>query len=173
MAGMFESLGLDITNAPLDIALNLLNIALLYLIVRFLVYKPVKKFLEQRTSRIAAANADASGKASEAEKVKAEYQAYINDAEAEKNKLLSDELKKAKEESDKIITGAKKEAEKLLAASRESAEKERSESLSSMKDEVISLAVSISEKMLEREMTDADNRHIADEFFKAEAVGKK
>ena len=37
---------------PLDIAIHLVNIVIFYLIVKLLVYKPVRKFMDERTARI-------------------------------------------------------------------------------------------------------------------------
>ena len=53
----------DFSNFPIDLILNILNIVILFVIVRFLVYKPVKKFMDARTARVTAAAEDAGAKA--------------------------------------------------------------------------------------------------------------
>ena len=42
----------DFSNIPTDLILNILNIVILFVIVRFIVYKPVKKFIDGRKERV-------------------------------------------------------------------------------------------------------------------------
>ena len=43
---------LDLSNVPFDLIINILNVVVFYLIIRLLVYKPVKKFLSARKEKI-------------------------------------------------------------------------------------------------------------------------
>ena len=60
------------------------------------------------------------------------------------------------------------EAQKLLADARTQAQAAHDEALTGLQDEVAGLAVDIAGKVLERTVTDADTRRLADEFFAAE-----
>ena len=52
--------GLVISDAVKDLIINIINIIILFVIVRSLVYKPVRKFLDARTARIDALQAQAA-----------------------------------------------------------------------------------------------------------------
>ena len=161
--------GLSLSNIPVDLLLNLINIILLFLIVRALVYKPVRKFLDARTERIQGEEKAAAEKLAEAERLKAEYGEMLNQGEAEARRIEEGRAEQASKEAEKIVSEAKKKANALIDEARERAEAEKKEALLSMKNEVAELALRISEKILRREINDSDNRRIAEEFFAADS----
>ncbi|MCR4564291.1 MAG: F0F1 ATP synthase subunit B [Clostridiales bacterium] len=158
--------GLDFSKLPIDLLLNILNVILLFLITRFLVYKPVKKFMQARKDRIDAEKADAEQQMKEAEALKEEYSSLLADADEKARQTVLDGENEAKKRSAEIIGKANDEAERIRKDAEEKAEKEKGEALESMKGEVASLAVSISEKILSREITDKDNERIVESFLK-------
>ena len=158
--------GLDVTKLPIDLLLNILNIILLFLITRFLVYKPVKKFLDERKARINAENEKAQQVTKEAEDIKAEYEKKLADAESQARKVILEGEEKAGKEAVSIIENANKEAEQIKADARLQAQREKQAALDSLQGDVASLAVSISEKILDREVSDKDNEKIVERFLK-------
>lgn len=164
--------GLEISKVLMDLFLNLLNIALLFIIVRILVYKPVKKFLDSRIEKINTAGDEAAAKKAEAEKLKLEYESLLADADLKTREIIIESKKKASEDASVIIAEAKKESEAIFEESKIKIEKEREASLKAMKKEVASLAVDITKKLLAREINDEDNLKIAQDFF-ADNVTKK
>lgn len=164
--------GLEISKVLMDLFLNLLNIALLFIIIRILVYKPVKKFLDQRTDKVNTAGDEAAARKAEAEKLKLEYENLLADIDVKSRQIISESKKKASEEASAIIAEAKKESDVIFEESKIKIEKEREVSLKAMKKEVASLAVDITKKLLAREINEDDNLKIAQDFF-ADNVSKK
>lgn len=164
--------GLDITKVLMDLLLNLLNIALLFIIVRILVYKPVKNFLDARIEKVNNATEKASADKVEAEKLKVEFEKKLAEADAKSRVIIIESKKKASEEAAAIIAEAKKESEAVFDASKTKIDLEREASLKTMKKEVAALAVDITKKLLAREINDSDNLKIAQEFFN-DSVSKK
>lgn len=158
--------GLDVSKLPIDLLLNILNIILLFLITRFLVYKPVKKFMQERRDKLEKEKADAIEQKKEAENLKEEYALKLAQAESDAKKTLLDSESDARQKASQIISDAKQQAEQIKADAVSQAEKEKADALSSLKDEVASLAVDISEKILSREVSDKDNERIIENFFK-------
>ena len=146
--------GLQISDAVKDLIINIINIIVLFVIVKSLAYKPVKNFLDARKARIDESLKNAENKNAEADALKAQYE---------------DALKQSKQESDKIIGEAELSAQKRAAditeKARKDAEREYNERMSGLKADVTDIAFDISKKILSREVTDADNMAIADEFF--------
>lgn len=164
--------GLDAAKIPMDLLLNLLNIVLLYIILRVLVYKPVKKFLDARIGKVADLTEKAEQRKSEADKLVGDYEKILAGAGDKTNEILLASQKKASEEAAAKLAEAKKEADALLNAARIKIEEEREASVKAMRKEVASLAVDISKKILAREVNDSDNMKLAQEFF-AESPAKK
>ena len=160
--------GLSLSNIPVDLLLNLINIVLLFLIVRALVYTPVRKFLDARTERIQNQEKAAAEKLAEAERLKTEYGEMLKQGEAEARRIEEGRAEQASMEAEKIVSEAKKKANALIDEARERSEAEKKEAMLGMKNEVAELALEISEKILRREINDRDNRRIAEEFFAAD-----
>ena len=75
---------------PIDIAIHLVNILVLYILLRVLIWKPVHKFMLGREERVAAQMEQAKALQAEAEKIKADYDARLVDVQATCDKMLSD-----------------------------------------------------------------------------------
>ena len=161
----------DISTLPVDLILNLINIALLYLIVRMLVYKPVRKFLDARKEKVSAQLSEAEKAKAEAAEYKARYEEVLRDSEAHAREIIRCGEDEAAEKAAHIVEEANQKAESILREATLRTEAERRDTLDAMKGEIASLAVDISEKLLQREITDQDNRKIAEDFF-AEAHGQ-
>jgi F-type H+-transporting ATPase subunit b len=164
--------GLDIAKIPMDLLLNLLNIVILYIIIRALVYKPVKKFLDARIDKVNALSEKAEQAKSEADKLINEFEKLLAGAGEKSNEIILASQKKASDEAASTIAEAKKESDAIFNAAKAKIDEERETSLKTMKKEVAALAVDISKKLLAREMNDSDNLKIAQEFF-ADSVSKK
>lgn len=160
-----ESLGLDLSKVPIDLVLNLLNIVLLFLIVRTLAYKPIRKFMDARTERVNAEARAAEEKAAEAEKLKAEYAGLLENSEAMRQQQADEARKAARAEADQIVSEAHAQADAILEKARAQAKKEHDETLGTMRQDVVDLAFDISEKLLEHSITDADTKKLADRLI--------
>ena len=158
--------GLDTSTLPLDLLLNILNIILLFLIVRSLVYKPVKKIMAQRREKIDAASKAAQEKSDEADKIKNEYESKIAVFDEQSKMIVLEGQEKARKQASEILDEAHRQSNDIITDARKLAESERKAMLGSLQNDVASLAVDISEKILSREINDEDNKKIAEDFFK-------
>ena len=159
--------GLDVSKLPLDLLLNILNIILLFLITRFLVYKPVKKFMQERKDRIEKEKANAEQQLREANDLKEEYSSLLADADNKAKQTILESESEARKRSSEIIEKANSDAEQIKEEARIQAKEEKENSLNNMKGEIASLAVSISEKILSREINEKDNERIVDNFLQS------
>ena len=148
-----------------DLIINLVNIVILVILVRVLLYKPVKKFLDARKERLKEAEEKAAAREAEALKSKEEYDTLISDAEKLKAKAETEAREEARSISDSIIKKANEQADELLAKTREKAKREHDEMIESAKGELTEIALEMAEKVLGREVTDEDNKRIIESFF--------
>lgn len=162
--------GFELSSLLTDLPLNLLNILLLYLIISRLVYRPVKKFLTQRTQRVNDAAQAAAQQAQEAQETKQRYENLLADSQKAARQQLALAETEATRRADEIVADANRKAAVLLADAKTRADATHEAALAGLQDEVAALAVDITEKLLSRELTDADNKKIAEEFFSAQAM---
>ena len=152
--------GLQISDAVRDLIINIINIIILFVIVKSLAYKPVKKFLDARKARI-----DESLKNAEADALKAQYEDALKQSRQESDKIIGEAELSAQKRAAEITSDADKKAADITEKARKDAEREYNERLAGLRADVTDIAFDISKKILSREVTDADNMAIADEFF--------
>lgn len=162
--------GLDVTTVPFDLIVNILNIVILYVILRFLVYKPVKKFLTARTDKLAAEKEEASRTLTEAKEAKEKYTRLVTESETKAAELLRESEREAKRRAEKIVSEAETEAARLIAGAETKINAMTDEAYRDMRDEVVDLSIAIASKLIERNITSEDNRRIAQTFFESEAA---
>ena len=158
--------GLVISDAVKDLIINIINIVILFVIVRGLAYKPVKKFLDARKERIVNELSEASSARQTAEEELLKYKELTEKSKAEGTEIINEAERTAKENAAEIINMAKKNAAEITEKARETAKKERETQIIAMRGDIAELAFDISKQVLSREVTDEDNMRIADEFFK-------
>lgn len=157
--------GLVISDAVKDLIINIINIIILFVIVRGLAYKPVKKFLDARKERVAKELSDTAAAKQNAEEEALKYKELTEKSKAEGTEIINEAERTAKQSAAEIIASAKQSAAEITEKARENAKREREVQVASMKDEIAELAFDISRQVLSREVTDEDNMRIADSFF--------
>lgn len=156
----------EFSNFPLDLVLNLVNIAVMFLLVRMLAYKPVKKFLDERRAKMETKDAQADAAQAQADAMKAEYTAKMEAAQADAQARAQEILDKAQDRANKMVAQAQVRADELLARAQERVEADREDALRSIQEETVSMALDIAGRILQRSVTDEDTQNMANRFFK-------
>ena len=145
-----------------QILLHLLNVAILFAILYFLLYKPVKNFMEKRKQEYLDIDEAAAKKLEDAENLKSDYEAKLKQAD--------DEIKAMKSEASKAMDSralqseqqAKEQAAEILERARVQAESEKNRILSKASDQVTDIAKEAAKKVMFDSASDA-----FDSFLKA------
>lgn len=140
-------------NIPLNIdwqqiLLHLFNFAILGGGLYLLLYRPVKQFMQRRQTYYEELSQQAEQDRAQAQRLKEEYQAKLDRAEAD--------IARRREQAEKELNGhlsqkvdeAKKEAEAIRAKAREGARRERTELVSKASQELVDMAVTAAEKIV-------------------------
>lgn len=157
--------GVTIPDLAKDLLINILNIIILFVIVKTLIYKPVKKFLDARTKRINDAKNELEEKTKQVQEKLDEYNAMLAESKDKRAEIIGEAERTAKENSVKITENAKESARAIFAKAQSDIEAEHTAMLNSLQGEVAGLAVDISKQILKREFNDDDNLKIAESFF--------
>ncbi len=153
-----------------DVLISLINLALLYFMIKKFLYKPVKKMLISRQETIDKSYKEAEDAANDAKKAKDTYEEKLLDAKKESDSLIQSAVNVAQKREGEIISEAKKEAEGIVSRAKLSAELEVKKAEQGMKEEIVKLGTLLAEKMLEREINQEDHKDIIDSFI--EKIGE-
>ena len=132
----------------ISICVQLLNLAILAVLLRFILYKPVRKFLKARTEKIEGQICSAEETRINAEQLIEEYKQKLIDFELERSVLLEDTRSKATVMSDKILIDANKEITAMKALADEEIQRNRERADAELKQYVISIATNMAEKIV-------------------------
>lgn len=150
-----------------DLIINIANILILFFVVRKLLYKPVKKFMTERAERIEGEKLKAQKLAEESEQKKAEYDALLADCEEIKQQAKKDGELSGREEAHKLIEEASQKAAAITEKAKKQSEEDYAAMLDDARDDILSLALGASERILGREITPDDNKKCVEDFLAA------
>jgi F-type H+-transporting ATPase subunit b len=148
-----------------SLVLNFINIIILFIILRSLVYKPVKKYTSVRTSAINTDMENAQAKLTEADNLKRkcdeELAAAAEIAETEKRRVLDE----AENQAAEIISTAEADATAIRESAVVKAKHMTEQMMDEMRDKIADLTIQIAGRVLEREVDKGENKDIIDKYF--------
>ena len=150
----------------MQILLHVLNLVILVGALALILYRPLCKFLKERTERLAAREKETADKAAECDALKAEYEEKLQAADrAAAEKRLEAERESA-QVSARYISEAQAKAEAIVAAAEKDAETMRAHVLESAQTEIGELVLSATQKLLAEEATPERDRALYDDFIR-------
>lgn len=151
---------------PLDILISLINIAVLFILLRLILWKFVSKFLAARADRIRKESEAIEKQRLDAEALKLEYEAKIEGIEAQGRDIMRDSQIKASEEADETLREAREKARIMILEARERIEEEKTRAVENAQTEIAQLATDMAARILKREVSADDSRSAVDNFFR-------
>ena len=152
------------------VAFTIIDVVVLFLILKKLLFKPVTKFMDDRSKKIE----DALNMAEEAKKqvaeIKADYDAKLRLAKEEGNQIIEDYKKRADKEYEAAIETAKKEAELIVEKAKVELEVEKEQLVSELKKEMADLVLNASQKVIKENIDSESNRKLISDFIDSQAV---
>ena len=148
-----------------SIGIHVINVVILYFILRWLLYKPVTKFLKKREDTFVDRVKSVEGREKEVAAIKEEYARLMDEAHDKAAAIINKSNEMAKEHSKELIEEAKERCADLLDRSRREIEHEKKMAKQEMKVEIIDMSITIAEKVLQREVSLDDNQKIINDFF--------
>ena len=131
-----------------QILLHLLNFVVLFGILYFLLYSPVKKFMDQRIDHYKEMDEKARRDSAEAEQSKTEYNNKLADVDSEIERKKQEARKAMNEQNEKSIAAAKKEAARIIDDANRKAESDRRKLIEGAEGEIAEIAADAAEKIL-------------------------
>lgn len=131
-----------------QILLHLLNFVILFAILYFFLYGPVKKFMDSRTEQYREMDEKARKDAGDAAKAKTEYETRL----AAARKEIDNEKKAARrsidEQTEKSIDAAKREAGRIIDAANKKAETDRKRIIEQAGEDIADMVADATEKLV-------------------------
>jgi len=142
--------------------ITIVNIAILFFILRAILFKPVTKFMAERAKRIQDSIDQSEKDKNRARDLLAQYQAQLKTAEADAEAILQSARENAHLEAEKIIGESRVSAETVMVNARKQLETERRAAFAAFRNEAAALVIAAAGRLVERDVEPADDRRYAD-----------
>jgi F-type H+-transporting ATPase subunit b len=139
--------GLDIDLINQSI-LSMISLLVLFIILGYLLFIPVREFMQKRTDKIKEEISQAADTNKEALALKAKYQDKIKTVDKEVEEILSEARRKAKEKEKEIIQEANEEAAKIIARAALDIKREKEQIKDDIRNEIIDVATIMASKFV-------------------------
>ncbi len=151
--------GLDI-QLGFDVIMQGIAVFIMFALLSYILFEPVRKILEDRKNRIADEIDQAAADQAEAAKLKAEYDHKLKNVEKEADALMAQARKKALKREEEIVAGAKEEAARIIESANHEA---RINAQDQMKQEMVKMAVLMAGKFIQNQMDEKDQNAFVDQ----------
>ena len=144
---------------------TLINFLVLFFVAKHFLIGPVMKIIQDRQDEIDGMYADAGSAKQNAEALRSEYQAKLNDAQATSERIVKEAVSRGQAREEEIIRQANAEASAIMEKASADIAMEKKKALNDAKDEISEIAMAIAGKVVGRQLTDADQSKLVDEFI--------
>lgn len=126
---------------------TVINVLILVVAVRFLLWKPIHKILEQRQAEADAALAQAEQVKTDAEALAAQQREQLSAIDAERAAALDAARAQANAEGEQIIASARTQADALLRKAEDDAQRRHDEVMRQTQEEISEIIVTATAKV--------------------------
>ena len=150
---------------PQDVIISLINIVVLFVLLRLILWKHVIRFLAERKERVQNEIDTAEKNRQDAEALQLEYKKQLGEIEERGRDLIRESQAKANEESARILEETRARTEDMIADAEARIKYEKEQALENSREEVTQLATEMAARILQREVSAEDNVNVVNEFF--------
>jgi len=158
---MLDSLGINFG----AVIWHLLNFLLLIWILQRVLYRPVMKMLDDRSTRIRESLAQAETVREETAQLESQARTILDEARRQGQDILA----LANQNSERLVAEARhvaqEEAERLVERARSEMARERQQAFQELREQVADLAIQGAERVINRSLDDPAHRQLVREFL--------
>jgi len=149
-----------------DILYQLIMFLILLALLRKFAFGPLMGIMKQREEHIANEIRSAEEKHEEVKKLAEEQRELLKKARQESQELVENAKKLGEQQKEDIIQAARAEAERLKESARKEIEQEKEQAVAALRDQVASLSVLIASKVIEKELSEAEQEKLINDYIK-------
>lgn len=163
-----EALGINLGY----LLVQIFNFAIIFVVLRAWVYKPILGLLENRRLSIAQGLEDARIAAEARENAEKDAAKIISEAQVKAGQIVREATERAEASGREIKAQADADAVKARDAAVAEVQQEKERMLSDLRGQVAALAVAVAQKLIGESLDDKRQHALIDEFFSGVKSGK-
>lgn len=147
------------------IIFTLCNLLILVWVFKHFLFDRVHKILDERQNDVSETYKKADEALENAKNLETEYTGLMENAKEESAEIVKAASKKAQAHSEEIIAQARLEAASVKTRAEEDIEREKKRAQNELRGEISDLAVLVAEKVVEKEISEADHERFINDFI--------
>lgn len=151
---------------PFTMIFAWVNILILYLFLKKLLFKPIKNMIDTRQREIDDMYTNAKNAEDSSNQMKEEYERLLANANEESEEILKRAVRRAQLREEEILREATQKAERVLERANEQVELEKRRALNEVKDEMSEMAIDIAAAVIERDINAEEHNALIDDFIR-------
>ena len=140
---------------------TIINIGILFVVLRAVLFKRVSKFMEDRTNKVQHSIEEAEKDKQAAKALLSQYEERLKNVQGDAEAIIQSAQKKARQEAVQIVAAGKEAANTLIANAHKQIQAEQRAALGLFQAEAAALVISAASRLLQRELTQEDSRRFA------------
>ena len=155
----------------LNLVWTIINLIVLYLLLKHFLIGPVTNIMEQRRKMIEDGFKNAQTAQDDANRLKQEYESALSGARQESVQIVEDARKSARAEYDRIVSEADEKAGSMIEAAKESVRTEREQTMKELKSRIAGLAAASAARIIGGHADEKGNSALYDQFLREAGEG--
>ena len=151
-----------------NILFNIINLLILYLLMKRFLFKPVNEILAKRQAEADSRFAQADAKEAQAKESCEKYEALLHDAQSEKDRIVAEAHTQAGKEYGRIVDEAKRTAGGIVENAKEDARKEKNAMMQQADAQIREMVITAAAKVAGEASGSDSDRKLYDAFLAAQ-----
>ena len=151
--------------APWTMIFTWINLIILVFVMKKFLFKPVMNIFSQREQEVDSMYEKAEEAQKNAEALEKEYTESLSGAKEEAARIIKDATKEATLKGEQIVSDAKKDAAAVRSKAEKDIEREKQAAVNEIRDDIASIAVSVAEKVIEKDINEKDHEKLVEDFI--------
>lgn len=127
---------------------NIINIIVLYLLFKHFLYRPMTRFLNERSDKIKKMQEEAMLDREEAEKIKNELEKTLSETRDKTQQMIKEAQDRAAGVYEEIVAKAREEAANIIEAAHKESVADRERMLKELKSEIMDMVIDTTYKVM-------------------------
>lgn len=148
-----------------QIIFTILNMLILFFVLKKKLFVPVKEHMEKRANEIKNSIEEADRKNKEADDILKDYQVKISEAQTQGRAIIEEARQTAQKRADEIVALASDESSKIKERALKDIEMEKEKTIRNIKGEVADMAILATEKLIGKSIDTQTSKNLIDEVI--------
>ncbi|MEH7883232.1 F0F1 ATP synthase subunit B [Bacillus sp. JJ1609] len=155
-----------------DIVFQLIMFLILLALLKKYAWGPLMGIMKQREEHIAGEINAAEQARQETSKLLAEQRELLKQSRNEAQELIENAKKQGDIQREEIIVAARAESERIKESAKREIEQQKEQAVAAIREQVASLSVLIASKVIEKELTAADQEKLINDYIQEAGEGR-